>query len=91
MGIGLVDVDDASDAVEGGGRYDITTDAGTEFIPALAGGLRLLLGERWEAEIAGRYSYHVADWDVRDRLAGRVASVGDYTTLGFYVGLGFRF
>lgn len=91
LGIGLVDVDDASGAIEGGGRYDITTDPGTEFIPAIAGGLRYLLGESWEAEIGVRYSYHVADWEVRDSLSGRTASVDSYDTFGFYLGLGFRF
>ncbi|MHC4792330.1 MAG: outer membrane beta-barrel protein, partial [Planctomycetota bacterium] len=91
LGIGLVDADDVSGTVAGGGQFNIETDAGTEFIPALAVGLRYLFGERWEAEIAGRYSYHIADWDVEDRISGKSDSVDNYSTYGFYLGLGFRF
>jgi opacity protein-like surface antigen len=88
IGIGLVDVDDVG---ESGGQFNIETDAGTEFIPALAVGLRYLFGERWEAEIAGRYSYHLADWEVKDTISGISDSVDNYSTYGFYLGLGFRF
>ena len=89
FGIGLVDVDDVSGTVAGGGQFDIKTDAGTEYIPALAVGLRYLFGKRWEAEIAGRYSYHIADWDVEDRISGKSDSLDNYSTFGFYLGLGF--
>ncbi len=91
IGIGLVDVDDVNGTVAGGGPFDIKTDAGTEFIPALAVGLRYLFGKRWEAEIAGRYSHHIADWDVEDRISGKSDSLDNYSTFGFYLGLGFRF
>jgi hypothetical protein len=91
IGIGLVDFDDVSGNVSGGGQFDIKKGGGTEFIPALAVGLRYLFGERWEAEIAGRYSYHLADWDVEDRISGISDSVDNYSTYGFYFGLGFRF
>lgn len=91
LGIGLVDVDDVNGSVAGGGQFDITTDADTEYIPALALGLRYLLGKNWEAEIAGRYSYHIADWKVTDRISGMVSSIDNYSTYGFYVGMGFRF
>jgi hypothetical protein len=91
IGIGLVDVDDVSGTVAGGGPFDIETDAGTEFIPALAVGLRYLFGKRWEAEIARRYSYHIADWDVEDQVSGKSDSLDNYSTYGFYFGLGFRF
>ena len=91
LGLGLVDVDDAKGAVAGGGQYDIKTDAGTEYIPALALGLRYLLGKSWEAEISGRYSYHIADWKVTDRISGKVSSIDNYSTYGIYFGVGFRF
>jgi hypothetical protein len=91
IGIGLVDVDDLSGNVSGGGQFDIKTDGGIEFIPALAVGLRYLFGERWEAEIAGRYNYHIADWDVEDRISGKSDSLDNYSTYGFYLGLGFQF
>ena len=91
IGIGLVDVDDAKGVNAGGGQYDIKTDAGTEYIPALALGLRYLLGKSWEAEISGRYSYHIADWKVTDRISGKVSSIDNYSTYGIYCGVGFRF
>jgi len=91
FGIGLVDFDDLKGPVSGGGQFDITTDGGTEYIPALAVGLRYLFGQRWEAEIAGRYSYHFADWEVEDRVSGKSDSIDNYSTWGFYFGLGFRF
>lgn len=91
IGVGLVDVDDVRGSVDGGGQYDITTDAGTEYIPAFAAGFRYLLGESWEAEIAGRYSYHIADWQVKDRVSGSVGKIDNYSTYGFYLGVGFRF
>lgn len=87
----MIDVDDTQGAVAGGGQYDIKTDPDTEYILALALGLRYLLGKNWEAEIAGRYSYHIADWKVTDRISGKVSSIDDYTTNGFYLGVGFRF
>jgi hypothetical protein len=80
LGIGLVDADDVSGTVAGGGQFNIETDAGTEFIPALAVGLRYLFGESWETEIVGRYSYHIADWDVEDRISGKSDSVDNYST-----------
>jgi hypothetical protein len=88
IGIGLVDVDDVSGS---GGQFDIKTDAGTEYIPAVTVGLRYLFGKRWEAEIAGRYSYHIADWDVEDQVSGKSDRLDHYSTYGFYLGLGFRF
>ena len=91
IGIGLVDVDDVSGNVPGGSQFDIKTDGGTEYIPALAVGLRYLFGQRWEAEIAGRYSYHFADWEMKDRVSGKSDSIDNYSTWGFYFGLGFRF
>jgi hypothetical protein len=50
-----------------------------------------LFGKRWEAEIAGRYSYHIADWDVEDQVSGKSDRLDHYSTYGFYLGLGFRF
>ncbi len=91
FGIGLVDVDDVRGSLVVVGQYDITTDAGTEYIPALAVGLRYLLGNRWEAEMAGRYSYHIADWKVKDRISEETRSIDNYSTYGIYLGLGFRF
>ena len=91
IGIGLVDADDLSGDVSGGGLFDIKSDGGTEYIPALAVGLRYLFRKRWEAEITGCYSYHIADWDVEDRISGKSDSIDNYSTYGFYLGLGFRF
>lgn len=76
----MVDVDDVKGAVAGGGQYDIKTDTDTEYIPALALGLRYLLGKSWEAEISGRYSYHITDWKITDRISGNACSIDNYST-----------
>jgi len=91
FGIGFVDVDNVRGDTRDGDRYDITTDPGTEFIPAIAIGLRYLLGRNWEVEVAGRYSYHISDWEVYDRESGRKDSLGNYSTYGIFIGIGLRF
>jgi len=88
LGVGIPSVDDVVDPDV---PYNITTDPGTEFIPAFALGLRYILGKNWEAELSTVYSYHVADWQVKDMESGAVRSLDDYSTYAFYLGLGYRF
>ena len=91
LGIGIPSVDDIKGSVNPVGSYNITTDPGTEFVPAFALGLRYILGKNWETELTALYSYHVADWEVKDTISGKISSLDSYSTYGFYLGLGYRF
>jgi len=91
LGIGIPSVDDIKGSVDPTGLYDITTDPGTEFVPAFALGLRYLFTENWETELSAVYSYHVADWEVKDKISGTIRTLDDYSTYGFYLGIGYRF
>jgi len=88
LGVGIVNVDDVADPDV---PYVIKTDGGTEFVPAFALGLRYLFSKNWETELSAVYSYHVADWQVTDIESGTTGSLGNYSTVGFYLGLGYRF
>ena len=88
LGIGIPSVDDVADPDV---PYVISTDAGTEFIPAFALGLRYVFSKNWETELSGVYSYHVADWQVKDMVSGTTRSLDNYSTYGFYLGVGYRF
>ena len=77
--------------LRGGGQADIETDAGTEILAGLGGGLRFLLGNSWFVEPMLRYDFHFADWTVTDRTSGRTGSVGNYGTWTGQIGIGLRF
>jgi len=90
-GVASVDVDDVEGPLIGFGAYDIATDAGTEILAGVGGGLRVALGTSWRLEAALRLDEHFADWELRDRISGRTASVDDYTVRGVTLGLLRRF
>jgi hypothetical protein len=90
-GIASVDVPDAAGPLEGGGTFDITTDAGQEFMATALAGVRWNLSSRWLIEFAVRADQHFADWELTDRVSGRTGSVDDYLAVGGYIGTGFRF
>src|SRR5688572_30816487 len=54
LGFASVDVPDATGPLKGGGTFDVTTEADTEVIASLLGGLHLRLGERWIIELGLR-------------------------------------
>jgi hypothetical protein len=90
LGVSVVDVDDADGPVQGGGTFDIETDADTEFLGSLGAGYRRLFGE-WAVELLARYDYHVADWELRDKVSGATGEVDDYSTWALLLGLGYSF
>ena len=90
LGFGSPDVDDVTGPLEGGGSFDIATDAGSEILVCASGGLRWNLG-RFRLEAAVRADHHVADWTIVDRTSGLTGTVDDYTAVGAHVGLALRF
>lgn len=91
LGVAAPDVEDAQGPLEGGGSFDITTDAGTEIIASVTGGVRRLLGERWALDFGLRVDHHIAEWEVQDRVSGRTTTLDSYTGLGGQLGLTYRF
>lgn len=91
VGISKPDVKDVSGPLAGGGSFNISTDAGTEFIASLSGGWRYRFSPHWSTEVALRADRHFADWKVTDRVSGRTFNVGDYTGLGAHIGLSYNF
>lgn len=90
-GFATIDVPDAVGPLQGGGTFDIRTEADSEVIVSLLAGLHRRLGERWMLEFALRADQHFADWQVTDRVSGNRGAVDDYRALGGHLGIGFRF
>jgi hypothetical protein len=88
-GLSSVDVDDAGGPVQGGGTFDVATDAGTEVLASLGGGYRRWW-ESWAGEALLRFDYHLADWAVSDSVSGALGSVDDYHTWALLFGLSYR-
>lgn len=91
LGFASIDVPDASGPLQGGGRFDIETEADTEIVAQLLGGVRRHIGRRWALEFALRADQHFAKWELRDRVSGRTATIDDYLALGGHLGVSFRF
>lgn len=91
LGFASIDVPDAVGPLAGGGTFDIGTDAGSESIVSILGGLHRRLGGRWFFEFALRADQHFADWKLTDRVSGAKGAVDDYLALGGHFGIGFRF
>jgi hypothetical protein len=91
LGFASIDVPDASGPLQGGGRFDIETEADTEIVAQLLAGVRRRLGQRWALEFALRADQHFADWTLTDRVSGRTATIDDYLALGGHLGVSFRF
>lgn len=91
VGFASIDVPDAIGPLEGGGTFDIRTEADSEVIVSLLAGLHRRLGERWMLEFAVRADQHFADWQLTDRVSGNRGAVDDYRALGGHLGFAFRF
>ena len=87
LGINTVDVDPLAGPLAGGGIFDITTDAGTEFLAKLTAGARRWFAGSWGLEAALRGDQHFADWTMIDRVSGATGTISDYFVKG--IGLGF--
>ncbi|HYO12216.1 MAG TPA: hypothetical protein VE685_03360 [Thermoanaerobaculia bacterium] len=91
FGFSSPDTDDITGPVSGGGTFDITTDAGSEILVSVGGGLRRGLGRRWSFEVGVQVDQHFTEWTVTDRVSGRTGTLDNYTTRGLLGGLTYRF
>jgi len=91
LGFNSIDVDDASGPVEGGGTFNITTDAGTEVIIGGKLGIKQHLSDSWSMNYAMRIDYHLADWTVTDTVSSTTAKIDDYATYGILIGVQKKF
>ena len=91
VGAASVDVPDVSGARSDGGQFVIHTEADTEIIASVLGGVRRTFGERWYGEFGLRADQHFADWRFEDRVSGASGTVDDYLAIGGHVAVGFRF
>ena len=87
LGFNSVDMKDISGPLTGGDTYDITTDAGSEFLAMFGGGVRRWFGDSWGLELAAHIDQHFADWKVTDRVSGATGTIGDYTVNTINLGL----
>lgn len=90
-GIGFPSVDDTSGPTAGGGTFDVTTDAGTEWHLLGSAGLRYAFSPRWAVDLAARLEHHAMDYQVRDRVSGNMAEVDSQSPLGFHFGFTYGF
>jgi hypothetical protein len=91
LGSASVDVPDARGPLDGGGTFDVKTDAKRELILSLGAGVQRGFGKHWFVEGALRADQHFAKWELTDRVSGRKGEIDDYLALGLYVGFGYRF
>ena len=91
VGAASVDVPDVSGARSDGGQFVIHTEADTEIIASVLGGVRMTFGERWYGEFGLRVDEHFADWRFEDRVSGASGMVNDYLAIGGHAAVGFRF
>ncbi|HEY0686533.1 MAG TPA: hypothetical protein VGD45_29610 [Steroidobacter sp.] len=90
LGAAFIDVPDAAGPRADGGLFDIRTDASTEILVSLLGGVRRQFGDRWYGEAAVHAEQHFADWVFTDRVSGARGSIDDYLTWGVYIAVGWR-
>ncbi len=89
--VASVDADPVSGPIDGGGMFNITTDAGTE-LSVLAGlGYTQPLTERLSFVGSFDVGYTSADWTVTDTVSGTTKQLGDYSTYGARLGLSYSF
>ena len=90
-GIGQVDVDDLKGNVEAGGNFNITTDAGTEYLFLGGVGHRYYFNRKWSLNSYLGVVHHIADWKIKDTTSGKMGSVSDYTDYNFQIGVDYSF
>jgi hypothetical protein len=91
IGAAYVDVPDVSGARSDGGQFVIHTEADTEIIASMLGGVRRTFGESWYGEFGLRADQHFADWQFEDQVSGTSGTVDDYLAIGGHIAVGFRF
>ena len=91
VGAASVEVPDISGARSDGGTFLIHTEADTEIIVSVLGGVRRTFGKRWYGEFGLRVDQHFADWQFEDRVSGVSGTVDDYLAIGGHLAIGFKF
>ena len=77
----------AVDELSGDFDFDITTDAGSETLLSVGGGLRRGFAKWFGFEVEAQADQHFADWKLTDRDNGTTATLDDYLTWGINLGL----
>jgi hypothetical protein len=91
LGAASVDVPNATGPTLTGGTFDIRTEADTEIIVSVLGGVRRKLGDRWFVEFSLRADQHFADWTSTDQVSGASTTIDEYFAYGGQLGFGYRF
>ena len=87
LGFTSPDVNDISGPLAGGGTFDITTDAGSETLLSVGGGLRRGFAKWFGFEVEVQADQHFAEWKLTDRNNATTATLDNYTTWGINLGL----
>lgn len=91
LGAASLDVPTVTGPTLAGGTFEIHTEAETEIIVSLLGGVRRSLGERWFVQFTLRADQHFADWTSVDEVSGGVRKIDEYFAYGGHLGFGCRF
>ncbi len=91
LGFASPDTPTVTGPVQGGGTFEVHTDAGTEYIPGARAGYRWNFAPSWSADFSLSVNHHLADWKVEDRQSGATDRVDDYTHYGAQLGVVYRF
>lgn len=90
-GINDVSIDPVTGSLVGGGTYQITTDAGTEFVVLASLGTTWRFSKSWETEISAHIEHHFSDWKVTDSVSGASRTIDRYTPIGIQFGINYHF
>ena len=91
LGVGMLDVKNATGSVQGGGAYVAATEPNTEILVIGGLGYRKQLGAHWTFDSAAGLAYHMADWKVRDLNSVAVGTIDNYTAYTLRFGVDYRF
>ncbi len=91
LGAGFPDVANATGPLDGGGTFDLRTDAGTELHIQAKLGIAYQFSERWSVNAAARAEQHMMDYKVREQSTGNTGKVDSQTPLGMHLGISYRF
>lgn len=91
IGVGFPDVGNVSGPVEGGGTFDITTDAGTEIHLMGSLGTSYHFSPAWSVALAARLEHHFMDYTVTDSVSGNTTTVDSQTPMGASLSFSRRF
>jgi hypothetical protein len=90
-GLASLDFDNATGPVQGGGTFDISTSADTEFLITSSVGILQRINQNWSASYRFSLDQHIADWTVTDSVSGNTAKIDDYAIYGLRIGLNYAF